>query len=110
MEASRLEQKKICPRFERALTILNHRWNTLLIYQLLEGPKRFSAIINQLGISSRVLTERLKELELEGIVERKVFPETPVRIEYSLTQKGFALEAIIRGIEEWSQEWIELEE
>ena len=52
----------------------------------------------------------MKELELEGIVERKVFPETPVRIEYSLTQKGFALEAIIRGIEEWSQEWIKLEE
>lgn len=63
-----------------------------------------------LPISVRLLSEKLKELEMEGIIQRKVFPETPVRIEYSLTQKGLALKSIIRGIEVWSQEWIELEE
>ncbi len=110
MEASRLEQKKICPRFERALTILNHRWNTLLIYQLLEGPKRFSAIKNQLGISSRVLTERLKELEIEQIVTRTVIPSTPVVIEYELTAKGHALAPVLQAIEEWSSMWVNIEE
>lgn len=59
-----------------------------------------------LPISGRLLSERLKELEKEGIVHREVIPETPVRIEYSLTEKGRALEPIITEIQNWSQEWI----
>lgn len=110
MEAGKLEQKNICPRFEKALKILNHRWNTLLIYQLLEGPQRYSTIKNQLGISSRVLTERLKELESEHIVERTVIPSTPVVIEYELTEKGHALAPVLKAIEQWSSVWVNTEE
>ncbi|MFJ7732004.1 winged helix-turn-helix transcriptional regulator [Lysinibacillus sp. NPDC097231] len=105
-----MEQKKICPRFEKALKILNHRWNTLLIYQLLEGPQRYSTIKKQLGISSRVLTERLKELESEHLVTRTVIPSTPVVIEYELTEKGHALAPVLGAIEQWSSMWVNTEE
>ncbi|QDQ01509.1 helix-turn-helix transcriptional regulator [Lysinibacillus fusiformis] len=105
-----MEQKNICPRFEKALKMLNHRWNTLLIYQLLEGPQRFSIIKNQLNISSRVLTERLKELEIEQIVTRTVIPSTPVVIEYGLTEKGHALAPVLKAVEQWSSLWVDTEE
>ncbi|MEY9978550.1 winged helix-turn-helix transcriptional regulator [Lysinibacillus sp. RC79] len=105
-----MDQKKICPRFEKALKILNHSWNTLLIYQLLEGPQRYSTIKNQVGISSRVLTERLKELEIENIVKRTVIPSTPVVIEYELTEKGHALAPVLKAMEQWSSTWVNIEE
>jgi len=105
-----VDQKKICPRFEKALKILNHRWNTLLIYQLLDGPQRYSTIKKQLNISSRVLTERLKELETEEILLRTVIPTTPVVIEYELTEKGYALAPVLKAIEQWSADWVTITE
>ncbi|RSD24972.1 winged helix-turn-helix transcriptional regulator [Mesobacillus subterraneus] len=99
--------KSICPRFEKAMTILSQRWTGLIIYQLLSGPQRFCTIESGIGISGRVLSERLKDLENEGIVNRIVYPETPVRIEYSLSEKGKALEPIMKEIENWSQSWLE---
>ncbi|TKI53922.1 helix-turn-helix transcriptional regulator [Lysinibacillus mangiferihumi] len=105
-----MNQKNMCPRFEKALMILNHRWNTLLIYQLLDGPQRYSTIKNQLSISSRVLTERLKELESEEIVLRTVIPSTPVVIEYELTEKGYAITPVLKAIEEWSSKWVTIAE
>lgn len=105
-----MNQQTICPRFEKALMLLNHRWNTLLIYQLLDGPQRYSTIKKQLNISSRVLTERLKELEREEIVLRTVIPSTPVVIEYELTQKGYAITPVLKAIEQWSSEWVTITE
>jgi len=99
--------KSICPRFEKAMSILSQRWTGLIIYQLLGGPQRFCSLESSIGVSGRVLSERLKDLENEGIVKREVFPETPVRIEYSLTDKGVALEPLMRDIEKWSQSWLE---
>ncbi|ADE68991.1 Putative HTH-type transcriptional regulator [Priestia megaterium DSM 319] len=63
-----------------------------------------------LPVSGRLLSERLKELEHEGIVIRTVIPETPVRIEYSLSDKGLALAPVIQEIQTWSSEWITKEE
>jgi DNA-binding HxlR family transcriptional regulator len=100
--------KSICPRFEKAMGLLGQRWTGMIIYQLLTGPQRFCQIESSIGVSGRVLSERLKDLENEGIVKREVFPETPVRIEYSLTEKGMALEPVMRDIEKWSQAWLEL--
>ncbi|MFD2444408.1 winged helix-turn-helix transcriptional regulator [Bacillus sp. CGMCC 1.16607] len=100
----------LCPRFEKAMKIMSQRWTGLVIYQLLAGPQRFCSIESSIPISGRLLSERLKDLEQEGIVKRDVFPETPVRIEYSLTEKGMALEPLIRELEKWSQSWIEIEE
>lgn len=104
-----MEPSIICPRFEKAMGTLSQRWTGLVIYQLLTGPKRFSALEASMGVSGRVLSERLKELETQGIVKREVYPETPVRIEYSLTEMGRALEPIIKEIEKWSQTWLPVE-
>ncbi|MFF2448362.1 winged helix-turn-helix transcriptional regulator [Neobacillus sp. NPDC058068] len=100
-------EKSICPRFEKAMGLLSQRWTGMIIYQLLTGPLRFCTIESSVGVSGRVLSERLKDLETEGIVKRDVYPETPVRIEYSLTDKGLALEPLMRDIEKWSQNWLE---
>ncbi|SEN39600.1 DNA-binding transcriptional regulator, HxlR family [Mesobacillus persicus] len=99
----------ICPRFEKAMSLMSQRWTGLVIYQLLTGPKRFCTLESSMGISGRVLSERLKDLENQGIVKRDVYPETPVRIEYSLTDKGAALQPIMKEIETWSQTWLEPE-
>ncbi|MEH7115249.1 helix-turn-helix domain-containing protein [Neobacillus niacini] len=101
-----MKQPTICPRFEKAISLLSQRWTALVIYRLLSGPQRFSEIQSAIGISGKVLSERLKDLEQQGIVTRKVIPEMPVVIEYSLTEKGHSLEPILREIENWSQLWI----
>ncbi len=96
----------ICPRFEKAMRLFSQRWTGMIIYQLLSGPQRFCHIESAVGVSGRVLSERLKDLEQEGIVRRDIFPETPVRIEYSLTEKGLALKPLMKEIETWSQNWL----
>ncbi|MCQ6559669.1 winged helix-turn-helix transcriptional regulator [Paenibacillus mendelii] len=105
-----MEQFSLCPRVEKGMQVLSKRWAILIIYQLLSGPQRFCTIESALPISGRLLSERLKELEHEGIVHREVYPEMPVRIEYSLTDKGLALEPVVREMEKWSSAWIELDE
>lgn len=105
-----MNQSTLCPKFEKAMKILSQRWSGLIVYQLLSGPQRFCTIEGSLPISGRLLSERLKDLEREGIVKREVYPETPVRIEYSLTTKGAALEPVLKEMEKWSQEWVEVED
>lgn len=99
--------EQMCPRYQRAVEILGKRWTGLIIKALMGGPLRFNEIIGQLEVvSDRVLSERLKELEAEGVVERRVYPETPVRIEYGLSDCGRALAPVIAAIEQWSHDWI----
>ncbi|MBM7601087.1 DNA-binding HxlR family transcriptional regulator [Virgibacillus halotolerans] len=102
-----MTQPTICPKFEKAISLLSQKWTTLVIYQLLLGTQHFSEIRSAIGISGKVLSDRLKDLENQQIVKREVIPETPVIIEYSLTEKGKSMEPIIRDIEKWSQFWIE---
>ena len=97
----------ICPKFEKAISLLSQRWTALIIYQLLPGSQRFNEIQSAIGISGKVLSDRLKELEQKAIIKRDVIPETPVIIEYSLTEKGRSMEPILNTIEDWSQTWIE---
>lgn len=104
-----MNEQNICPRFEKATELLSKRWVALIVYDLMSGPRRFGEIDADLAnLSGKMLAERLKELENEGIVKRDVYPETPVRIEYSLTEKGKALEPILGEIAKWSSDWIEL--
>lgn len=106
-----MDQPQMCPRFEKAMELLSKRWTALIVFQLLQGPQRFARIEGSLpNLSGKVLSERLKELEAEGIIKRDVFPETPVRIEYKLTEKGKALAPLFDNILSWSSEWIELAE
>ncbi|HSJ36785.1 MAG TPA: helix-turn-helix domain-containing protein [Planococcus sp. (in: firmicutes)] len=102
-----MDTSVICPRFETAISLLSQRWTGLIIYQLLSGPQRFSQLTEVIGISGRLLSERLKTLEAQGLVSRTVYPETPVRIEYELTEKGRSLKPVMDEIQSWSQEWIE---
>ena len=96
----------ICPKFERAFAILVKRWNGLIIRTLLGGPLRFGAIEEAIpALSARMLSERCRELEDEGIISRHVYPEKPVRIEYELTAKGRDLEASLDMIQAWSDKW-----
>ena len=101
-----MKESALCPRLSKAMELVGKRWTALIIYQLLEGPQRFNAIESALPISGRLLSERLKELEKEGIVERKVFSEVPIRVEYNLTNKGQSLEQTVREIEKWAKSWL----
>lgn len=98
----------ICPKTEKAMEIISKRWTGMIIYQLLNGRQRFCEIESALPISGRLLSERLKDLEKEGIVNREVFPEVPVRVEYSLTEKGLALEPVFRELDRWAEQYIEI--
>lgn len=100
----------LCPRFEKSMNIISKRWVGLILSELLQGKKRFSEMESDLPISGRLLSERLKYLEKEGIVIRSVYSEFPVRIEYTLSEKGEALAPVIREIKNWSQDWITHEE
>lgn len=96
----------LCPKYERAVRILGKRWTALIIRALLGGSRRFTEISSYVGgISDRLVSERLKELEEEGIVERRVYPETPVRIEYVLTDKGRELEGVVEAVQRWADKW-----
>ncbi|EEL79505.1 Transcriptional regulator, MarR [Bacillus cereus AH1271] len=74
---------------------------------MLEESKRFREIADIIpNMSDRMLSERLKELESEGIVVRNVYPEVPVRIEYGLTEKGKALESVMDEVQNWAEKWM----
>jgi DNA-binding HxlR family transcriptional regulator len=107
MPNSHSELVNVCPRFHRAVELIGRRWTGAILSSMLKGTTRFTDIVNSVpGLSDRLLSERLKELELEGIVERRVHPETPVRIEYTMTEKGLALSAVTNAIASWAEEWI----
>jgi DNA-binding HxlR family transcriptional regulator len=96
----------MCPRFETAFSILGKRWNGLIIYALMDGHKRFKDISNMIpSMSDKMLSERMKDLENEGILIRHVYPETPVRIEYELTDKGRALGPVMDQVQNWAEDW-----
>lgn len=104
-------QKRLCVKFEKAVELLSKRWVAFIIYQLMNGPQRFSDIEHGLpNLSGKVLSDRLKELEAEGLVQRDVYPEMPVRIEYSLTEKGRALSPLFADIANWAEQWITVEQ
>jgi DNA-binding HxlR family transcriptional regulator len=97
-----------CPRYEHAVQVLGKRWTGLLLNALMDGPRRFcelTALVE--GLSDRVLSDRLRELEMEGVVQRVVYPQIPVRVEYQLTEKGRALKPVVDAIHAWAEEWIE---
>ncbi|WP_087973695.1 winged helix-turn-helix transcriptional regulator [Oceanobacillus rekensis] len=102
--------EKLCPRFEKAMGLLSTRWVGLILFDLLKGTKRFSEMEADLPISGRLLSDRLKLLEKEGIVKRNIYSEFPVRIEYSLTEKGKSLEPVIKEIQDWADNHVTPEE
>lgn len=99
----------VCPRFHSAIELVGRRWTGAILSTMLRGTTRFTDIIHAVpGLSDRLLSERLKELESEGIVDRIVHPETPVRIEYRLTEKGRELNGVIDALGQWAERWVEV--
>ncbi|MGE7920862.1 winged helix-turn-helix transcriptional regulator [Viridibacillus sp. NPDC093762] len=101
-----MKESALCPRLAKSMDLIGKRWMGLILYQLLDGPQRFNEIESSMPISGRLLSERLKELEKEGLVERHVYTEVPVRVEYTLTEKGKGLKVAIDEIENWSKKWL----
>lgn len=105
-----MHDSHFCPRFHKAVELVGRRWTGAILREMLAGASRFTDIRDAIpDLSDRMLSERLKELECEGVVEREVHPETPVRVEYRLTEKGRALEAVIGAVGEWAENWVEAE-
>jgi DNA-binding HxlR family transcriptional regulator len=99
---------ELCTRFHRASELIGRRWTGAIIFVLLKSRCRFATLRDAIpDITDRMLSDRLQELEAEGIVERTVIPETPVRVEYALTKKGRALAAAIDAISAWADRWVE---
>jgi DNA-binding HxlR family transcriptional regulator len=96
-----------CPRYHQAIEIIGRRWTGVIIRALLAGATRFSQIRSTIpGLSDRLLSERLKELEAEDLVEREVLDEHPIGVEYRLTGKGEALEPAVRALKRWAEHWL----
>jgi DNA-binding HxlR family transcriptional regulator len=96
----------VCPHFHAAVELIGKRWAGATLCALIGGPRRFAELAHAVpGVSDRLLSARLKELEREGLVVRAVEPGTPVRVTYSLTEKGAELEPSIRELRSWARRW-----
>ena len=97
-----------CPLYHRAVELIGRRWSGAILRVLFTGPHRFNEVLAQVpGLSDRLLSERMRELEAEDLVVRHVFPGPPIRSEYELTERGRDLEPVIRDISAWAEKWIE---
>lgn len=111
-----LEEKIIVKKYEQpcdcpitlAVGIVGGKWKPVIIWVLMTGPKRFGELHKIIsGIALKVLSRQLKELEADGIINRKVFAEVPPRVEYTLTEKGRSLQAIMDLLADWGRKNIE---
>jgi DNA-binding HxlR family transcriptional regulator len=106
-QASAGHREPCCSLYHRAVELVGKRWTGAILIVLMEGPLRFSEIRQLVpDLSDRLLSERLKELEAEGIVARTVIDGVPVRVEYALTSKGEALQPAVRALKRWANDWL----
>ena len=101
---------RVCARFHRAVELIGSRWTGAIIQTLLQGKTRYALIKSAIpDITDRMLSERLRSLEAEDLVTRWVIADTPVRVEYELTEKGRSLQNALNEIGAWAERWIPLE-
>lgn len=99
------QNEAACP-IHFAMMVIGKRWTALIIRDLVTGTKRFCQLEHSLdGISPKMLSQRLHELEDQELVKREVYPEVPVRVEYSLTEKGMGLKNVIDSMAAWGEKW-----
>lgn len=100
-------QVRLCPRFHRAVELIGRRWTGAILRVLLPRPHRFNELLSAIpGISDRLLTERLRELESMQIIRRHVESGSPVRVSYELTRRGRELEVPLDALARWAEQWI----
>jgi DNA-binding HxlR family transcriptional regulator len=106
-ESVAARRESCCSAYHQAVELIGKRWTGAILFVLMDGPLRFSEVkVLVPDLSDRLLSERMKELEAEGIVERRVIDATPVRVEYRLTEKGQALEPAVRSLKVWARSWL----
>lgn len=94
-----------CP-VETTLMLISDRWKVLIIRDLLDGTKRFGELKKSVGnVSQKVLTANLRSMEESGLLTRKVYPEVPPRVEYTLTETGYSLKPVLDAMVEWGTEY-----
>jgi DNA-binding HxlR family transcriptional regulator len=97
------EKTMLCPKVEVAFSLLAKKWMGLVIYSLSGGELYFRDLEKAIpALSARVLTQRIRELEIAGLVARKITPASPVRVSYSLTESGKSLAVVVKGIADWA--------
>ena len=97
---------KVCPDFHAAVELIGRRWAGAIVWALAERPHYFAELAQAVpGLSDRLLSRRLRELEAEGLVERSVHSGPPARVSYALTDKGQALEPALRELRSWAKRW-----
>ena len=100
---------EFCPRYHDAVELIGRRWTGAILRAMLAGRSRYAEIRNAVpALSDTLLSQRLDELEREGLVVRTVVASSPVRVEYHLTPKGQALEQAVAAIAAWAEEWLPL--
>jgi DNA-binding HxlR family transcriptional regulator len=101
------DQSGCCPLYHQAVELIGKRWTGAIVSVLLERPLRFSEISQAVPqLSDRLLSERMKELEARGMVERRVLPGPPVRVEYGLTEMGRDLAPALEELKRWAHRWL----
>ena len=97
---------KVCPEFHHAVELVGKRWTGAILWALIERPHYFAELTAGIpGLSDKLLSQRLRELEEEGLVDRAVHPGSPARVSYSLTEKGRDIEAAVVELREWARRW-----
>ena len=100
------EDRTVCESFQRAAQLVGQRWVPQIVWVLLDGRRRYSALRDAIPeISDTLLSERLRELEEADVVTRTVTPSTPVLIEYSLSERGRELAVVMDGLSTWAERW-----
>jgi DNA-binding HxlR family transcriptional regulator len=108
MESMERLDERLCDSFQSAVELIGKRWTGAIIAVLRPGPLRYTQITQAVrGVSERLLSERLKELELVGIVIRRVLPGPPVGVEYELSEAGHDLGEALDALGVWAQRWME---
>jgi len=96
-----------CPLYHEAVELVGKRWTGAILRVLMDGPMRFSEVCQAVPeLSDRLLSERMKELEARRIVERRVIPGPPLRVEYSLSKMGRELEPALSELQRWAERWL----
>ena len=100
------DPQEVCPHFHAAIELIGKRWTGAIVSALTEGPLRFGELAKAVpGLSDRLLSQRLRELEEAGVVEREVEEGTPTRVIYSLTEKGADLRPTMSELRAWARRW-----
>lgn len=104
-EQKNIKDLPVCP-VETTLTLIGDKWKVLILRDLMPGKKRFGELKKSIGsVSQKVLTAQLRDMEANGLVNRKVYAEVPPRVEYSLTDLGYSLKPILDAMWNWGEDY-----